>query len=171
MGAANAYKNLGKVENKGLEAGINYHKQIRNLNFHVGGNFSFNRSKVIEMGEEYQPYEWMRTTGQTVGQIMGYEAIGFFKDEQDIKNSPVQMFGEVKPGDIKFRDLNGDKIIDERDKKAIGYSSVAPEIYYSLNLGVEYKGFGIDALIQGLAIIPILLLLLVCSVLCRIIRH
>ncbi len=123
------------------------------------------------MGEEYQPYEWMRTTGQTVGQIMGYEAIGFFKDEQDIKNSPVQMFGEVKPGDIKFRDLNGDKIIDERDKKAIGYSSVAPEIYYSLNLGVEYKGFGIDALIQGLAIIPILLLLLVCSVLCRIIRH
>ena len=129
--------------------GINYHKQIRNLNFHVGGNFSFNRSKVIEMGEEYQPYEWMRTTGQTVGQIMGYEAIGFFKDEQDIKNSPVQMFGEVKPGDIKFRDLNGDKIIDERDKKAIGYSSVAPEIYYSLNLGVEYKGFGIDALIQG----------------------
>lgn len=149
MGAANAYKNLGKVENKGLEAGINYHKQIRNLNFHVGGNFSFNRSKVIEMGEEYQPYEWMRTTGQTVGQIMGYEAIGFFKDEQDIKNSPVQMFGEVKPGDIKFRDLNGDKIIDERDKKAIGYSSVAPEIYYSLNLGVEYKGFGIDALIQG----------------------
>ena len=53
MGAANAYKNLGKVENKGLEAGINYHKQIRNLNFHVGGNFSFNRSKVIESSNKH----------------------------------------------------------------------------------------------------------------------
>ena len=97
------------------------------------------------MGEEYAPYEWMKATGRPVGQIFGYEAIGFFKDEQDIANSPKQNMSTVKPGDIKFKDLNGDKIIDEFDKKAIGYSSQIPEIYYSVNLGVEYKGIGNDA--------------------------
>ena len=70
----------------------------------------------------------MKATGRPVGQIFGYEAIGFFKDEQDIANSPKQNMSTVKPGDIKFKDLNGDKIIDEFDKKAIGYSSQIPEI-------------------------------------------
>lgn len=149
LGATNAYQNIGKVENKGIEIGANYHKELKAFRFNAGANFTFNRNKIIEMGEEYAPYEWMKATGRPVGQIFGYEAIGFFKDEQDIANSPKQNMSTVKPGDIKFKDLNGDKIIDEFDKKAIGYSSQIPEIYYSVNLGVEYKGIGIDALIQG----------------------
>lgn len=149
LGAAISYQNLGKVNNKGIEIGLRYHKNFRDFQLYGGTNFTFTKNKVIDMGEEYQPYEWMRSTGKAVGQIMGYEAIGFFKNQQDIDNSPRQLFGEVKPGDIKFKDLNGDHIIDDCDKKPIGYSASAPEIYYSINLGAEYKGFGIDALVQG----------------------
>ncbi|WP_254882889.1 MULTISPECIES: SusC/RagA family TonB-linked outer membrane protein [Bacteroides] len=149
LGATNPYQNIGKVENKGLEIAADYHKELKDFSFNVGGNFTFNRNKIIEMGEEYLPYEWMKATGRSIGQIFGYEAIGYFKDEQDIADSPKQNMSTVKPGDIKFRDLNNDDIIDEFDKKAIGYSGSVPEIYYSVSLGVEYKGLGIDALIQG----------------------
>lgn len=149
LGATNPFRNIGKVENKGIEIAAGYHKELKDFSFHVGGNFTFNRNKIIEMGEEYAPYEWMKATGRPVGQIFGYEAIGYFKDEQDIANSPKQNMSTVKPGDIKFRDLNNDNIIDEFDRKAIGYSNSVPEIYYSVNLGMEYKGLGIDALIQG----------------------
>ncbi len=149
LGAANAYKNMGEVDNKGIEIGANYHKTIRDFSFNLGGNFTFYRNEIIEMGEEYVPYEWMKKTGRSVGQIFGYEAIGYFKDEQDIANSPKQSMSTVKPGDIKFKDLNGDKIIDEFDRKPIGYSSTLPEIYYSFHIGAEYKGIGFDALVQG----------------------
>lgn len=149
LGATNAYQNIGKVENKGIEIAAGYHKEIKDFRFNVGGNFTFNRNKIIEMGEQYVPYEWMKATGRPIGQIFGYEAIGFFKDEKDIADSPKQNMSTVKPGDIKFKDLNGDKIIDEFDMKAIGYSRQTPEIYYSVTLGVEYKGIGIDALVQG----------------------
>lgn len=77
------------------------------------------------------------------------EVIGYFKDQADIENSPKQSFGDVKPGDIKYKDVNGDNIIDANDKVAIGYSTTAPEIYYSFNLGAEWKGLGFDAMFQG----------------------
>lgn len=63
----------------------------------------------------------------------------------------MQKFSEVRPGDVKYRDLNGDNVIDNNDQKAIGYSTAIPEIYYGINLGFEYKGFGVDALFQGVA--------------------
>ncbi len=148
LGASMPYENMGKVDNKGIEIGLNVHKTVGDWTFNGGGNYTFTRNKIIEMGEEYKPYEWMKQTGHPVGQIFGYEAIGFFKDADDIAANPVQMMGSVAPGDIKFKDMNGDEIIDAFDQKAIGNSTI-PEIYYSFNLGVEYKGIGIDALFQG----------------------
>jgi len=84
-----------------------------------------------------------------VGQIYGLEAIGFFTSEADIAASPVQTFSTVKPGDIKYRDVNGDNIIDANDKVAIGYSTTCPEIFYNFHLGAEWKGLGIYAMFQG----------------------
>ena len=59
------------------------------------------------------------------------------------------MFSAVRPGDIKYKDMNGDRIIDDNDVHPIGHSSSVPEIYYGIKLGFEYKGFGLDALFQG----------------------
>lgn len=143
------YENAGIVDSKGIEIGLDYSKKLGQVEFNVGGNFSFNKNKIKEMLEEPRQYANLVQTGNPYGQLYGLEAIGFFKDEADIAASPTQNFSTVKPGDIKYRDVNGDNIIDANDKVAIGYSSTCPEIYYSLHLGAEWKGIGFYAMFQG----------------------
>ncbi len=143
------YENAGIVDSWGTEVGLNYEKTIRDFTFNIGGNFAYNKSKIKEQLEEPRPYDNLVQTGNPVGQIYGLEAIGFFKDEADIADSPVQTFSTVRPGDIKYRDLNGDKKIDANDTKAIGYSVTCPEIYYNLHIGAEWKGLGFYAMLQG----------------------
>ena len=149
IGATVPQMNAGKVETKGTEWGAMWKSNFKDLKYYIGANFSYAKSEIIENGEGPKPFSYLSKKGYPIGQCFGWEAIGYFKDEQDIKESPVQKFSEVRPGDIKYRDLNGDKVIDENDQKAIGYSTAIPEIYYGINLGFEYKGFGIDALFQG----------------------
>lgn len=141
--------NAGEVETKGTELTVNWKNEHKDFKYYIGANFSYAKSKVIENGEGYKPYGYLSKKGYPIGQCFGWEAIGYFKDEQDIKDSPVQKFSAVRPGDVKYRDLNGDNVIDENDQKAIGYSTAMPEIYYGIHLGFEYKGFGVDALFQG----------------------
>ena len=79
--------------------------------------------------------------------------VGIYQSWDDIENREVkQLLDEVRPGDLKFKDQNGDKVIDEYDQVALGYGSVCPEIYYGFNLGAEYKGLGFTPLFQGGAI-------------------
>ena len=84
-----------------------------------------------------------------VGQIYGLIADGFFKDQADINNSIPHLFSEVRPGDIKYKDINNDGQIDDNDVTAIGYNTIVPEVYYSFKLGLDWKGLGFDALFQG----------------------
>ena len=79
-------------------------------------------NKIKEQLEEPRLYDNLVQTGNPVGQIYGLEAIGFFRDEADIAASPTQTFSTVKPGDIKYRDVNGDNTIDANDVVAIGNS-------------------------------------------------
>lgn len=143
------YENAGIVDSKGIEIGLDYSKKLGQVEFNVGGNFSLNKNEIKEMLEEPRQYANLVQTGNPYGQLYGLEAIGFFKDEADIAASPTQNFSTVKPGDIKYRDVNGDNIIDANDKVAIGYSTTCPEIYYSLHLGAEWKGIGFYAMFQG----------------------
>ena len=101
------------------------------------------------MLEEPAAYDYTRSTGNPVGQIFGLQAIGYFVDQADIDNSLPQQFGPVKAGDIKYKDMNGDKVINSDDRVAMGYNSTCPEIYYSFSLGLEWKGLGFSAQFQG----------------------
>ena len=103
----------------------------------------------MENGEGYKPYSYLSAKGDPVGQIFGLEAIGYFRDAEDIAKSPTQTFSDVRPGDIKYKDQNNDQKIDDNDRVAIGHSSTIPKLYYGINLGFEYKGFGVDMLFQG----------------------
>lgn len=143
------FENAGIVDSRGLELGANYHKKAGDVLLNVGANFAFAKNEIIEQMEEPRMYDNLVETGNPFKQTYGMEVIGFFKDQADIDNSPRQGFGTVKPGDIKYRDVNGDNLIDENDKIAMGYSTTAPEIYYSFHLGAEWKGLGFDAMFQG----------------------
>lgn len=151
LGIGAAYANAGIVENKGFEIDANWHQSLGN-NFHyfAEGQVSFARNKIVEMNEAYKPEDYLRQTGKTVGQWFGLEAIGFFKDANDIANSPIQQFSEVTTGSVKYKDQNTDGIIDANDMIPIGYSPL-PEMNFSFNLGAEYKNLGFNALIQGVS--------------------
>lgn len=151
VGNSKPYLSEGIVANKGLELGLKFYKNDGPFTYYVDGQVAYVRNKIIEMGEAYQPYSYLSRTGRSIGQAFGLEAIGFFKDEQDIENSPQQTFSIVRPGDVKYKDQNDDGIINAYDEMPLGFNTVNPELYYAASFGLEYKGFGLDATFQGVA--------------------
>ena len=150
LGVDAPYEGDGIVDSWGWEASLDYNKQIGDVKFNIGANFDYYRSQIKEQDEAPKLYPNLVSTGHRVSQLFGYKAIGFFKDQADIDASKPQRLGSTpRPGDIKYEDVNNDGQIDTNDKTAIGYSTVAPEIYYNIHLGVEWKGLGIDAMFQG----------------------
>lgn len=149
LGQTPPYENAGVVDSWGGEFSLDYTKRVGDVVLNAGGSFNWNRNEIKEQLEEPRMYDNLVQTGHSLNQVYGLEAVGFFKDADDIANSLPQSFGTVYPGDIKYRDVNGDKIIDSNDVTAIGYSTVAPEIYYTFHLGAEWKGLGFDAQFQG----------------------
>ena len=142
--------NNGVVDNRGIEAYLGWDDKISDFSYHLGGQFSFVRNKIINQNEEYRPHDYQKRTGGSLGQIFGYEVTGIYQSQEEIDNREVKQYlGDVRPGDLMFKDQNGDKRIDTYDQVALGYNSVCPEIYYSLDLGAEYKGIGVYALFQG----------------------
>lgn len=152
IGISLPLQNEGKTEYKGLDLGIDWKDKIgKDFTYYVGGTLNYIQTEVVENGEGYKPWSYLSGKGLPCGQTFGLEAIGYFRDEADIANSPQQLFSEVRPGDIKYKDMNDDGVINDNDVHAIGYSASIPEYYYGIKLGFEYKGLGIDALFQGVA--------------------
>lgn len=141
--------NLGEIVNKGFEVELTHRKRIGNVSYFVRGNGSFARNKILFMDEVNRTYGYLRRTGHPIGQIFGLTAIGFFQNQDEINNSARQ-FGTVIPGDIKYRDLNSDGVIDANDEGPIGRSAV-PEILYGFSGGVNWKNFDLSFLFQGAA--------------------
>lgn len=149
LGMTAPYENAGVVDSQGLELGLDYNKTFGLVGLNVGGNLTLTSNEIKEQLEEPRLYGNLVQTGNPVGQIYGLEAIGFFRDEADIAASPTQTFSTVKPGDIKYRDVNGDDIINGNDVTAIGNNGTVPSVYYNFHFGAEWKGFGLYAMLQG----------------------
>lgn len=149
VGRPDSYAAEGKVDSYGVEIGLNYTRKFsEHFMLHGGAMFTWGTNRVknyIEIpAEPYQSH-----IGWRIDQAYGLEAIGFFKDQADIDASPTQRFSNVQPGDIKYRDQNGDNIIDENDAVYFGYGRNLPETNYAVNLGAEYRGFGFNLVFQG----------------------
>lgn len=162
FGLTAPYENLGVVDSHGLEVAVDYSKTIGDWAFNVGATFNLNKNKVKEQCEEPQLYDNLVTTGLPYGQLFGYKALGFFQTGDDLNGDgiisadeckslgyPEHTFTTVRPGDVRYEDVNGDNKVDSNDKTAIGYNIYSPEIYYTFHLGAEYKGLGFDATFQG----------------------
>ena len=142
--------NFGRVDNEGFELSLNYQKNTGAFNYYIGGEFSYAHNLIKRSGETPKKEAYSYRQGNPVGQYFGLEAIGFFRDESDIANSPVQTFSIVQPGDLKYKDQNNDGIIDIDDEVAIGRQDY-PQINYGVSGGFAFKGFSIDILFQGIA--------------------
>lgn len=157
------YENVGRITSKGFEFSADYSKKLnKNLTFSVGGSLTVNKTIVNRQAESPQLFANTSSTGKRYGQAFGYIANGFFQKSDDLDGNgiiseaemkqlgyPIQNANTIYPGDVKYVDLTGDDKIDSNDRQAIGYSTTAPDLYYNFHLGVEYKGFGVDAMFQG----------------------
>jgi TonB-linked SusC/RagA family outer membrane protein len=157
------YENVGRITSKGFEFSADYSKKLnKNLTFSVGGSLTVNKTIVNRQAESPQLFANTSSTGKRYGQAFGYIANGFFQNSDDLDGNgiiseaemkqlgyPIQNANTIYPGDVKYVDLTGDDKIDSNDRQAIGYSTTAPDLYYNFHLGVEYKGFGVDAMFQG----------------------
>lgn len=140
----------GIHEYKGFDASLSWRDRIgKDFTYGIGTNVSYVDSKLINDNQAYQPYDYLYHKGNRIGQYYGLEAIGFFHDQMEINNSPSQTFSTVRPGDIKYKDQNGDNKIDDQDMVKMFGTSI-PRFYFGLNLSLTYKGFELSADFQGL---------------------
>jgi TonB-linked SusC/RagA family outer membrane protein len=143
--------NLGKVTNKGYEIELGWTDKIGKVNYFLKGNFSYAKNKIEYMAEPPYAYPWMNETGYSIGQYKGYVTNGFYNTQHELNNRPYNTNGNnARLGDVKYKDINGDGIIDNKDQVPIGYSNL-PRIAFNLSLGFSYKGFDLSALFIGSA--------------------
>lgn len=144
-------KNIGKMETKGWEASLNWKDNIgKDFAYFLSGNISYSKNKVIDMDEALQPYDYMYSKGHPYGTSLVYIADGIFQSYEEIAAAPVHTLNSVVPGDIRYKDINGDGKIDEKDRVRYGYTDV-PQVFYGFSLGGSYKGFSLSVLFQGAA--------------------
>jgi len=145
----NQYVNIGRMKNQGFDMTLEYDHTFSNgLFVSARGNYSFNRNKILYNDQPDQVWKYQNTAGFAFQQQFGLIAEGLFKDEEDIASWPTQQFGSVRPGDIKYRDVNGDGVVNTYDKVAIGYT-VVPEINYGFGVSLGYKGFDASVFFSG----------------------
>lgn len=150
MGLNNSvWGNLGEVENKGIDGTVEYNGNIGDVQFSVRGNLTYNKDKLLDNDQPKQRYDWMEARGNNILARFGYVAEGLFVDQHEIDNSAVPGDrSRIMPGDIKYKDLNGDGLINSYDRTVIGYGDV-PSLVYGFGFNIGYKGFNIGALFTG----------------------
>lgn len=139
--------NIAKVRNKGIEFEVDYNGNIGEFNYNLKGVLTHFKNKILYQEEPTPLYPWLRLTGHQINQPIGYLFDGFYT-EGNIPDSPKPAGYDVQPGDLRYKDLNEDNVIDEYDRTVIGRPNV-PNTSFGLTLGGSYKGFSLNVLFQG----------------------
>lgn len=145
---SNPSANVGAVSSEGFDGNFTFKKRLSQVDLTIRGNITYSKNEVLEKDEENMVYPYQYQRGYRVNQQKGLISLGLFKDYDDIRNSPQQQFGTVQPGDIKYKDVNGDGIINSSDVVAIG-ATTTPNMIYGLGASISWKGFDFNLHFQG----------------------
>lgn len=151
VGVVMAAANLGKTKNQGYEIELKHSNHIgSDFHYTIGFNFSHARNEILSMDEPSIKTDYRKREGHPINQYFGLICDGYVTQaDLDSGNLPVSRFSsDVKVGDLKYRDMNQDGFIDDRDETFIGYSDI-PENMYALNLSANYKNWGFSVMFQG----------------------
>lgn len=142
--------NVGKMESKGFDWNASFTEKIGQVRVTARANMTYQNTEILDKDEAANELWYKMERGFRQSQTRGLIALGLFKDEEDIRSSPVQEFGgkEVLPGDIKYKDVNGDGRINDDDKVPLGYKTY-PGIQYGAGLSLSWKNFDFSILFQG----------------------
>jgi TonB-linked SusC/RagA family outer membrane protein len=154
FGSTAPYRNVGKVTNKGFELSASFIDKIGKVGYTVGGYIAYAKNKIDYMAEVPPVNSFSKSTGLPIGTPIGLIATGLyqlsdFNANGTLRSSlPTSGFGTVQPGDIKYKDLDGNGVIDQNDVTNIGKPSL-PQFTYAFNLGVNYKNIDLNVFFQG----------------------
>lgn len=157
IGIGSSPTNIATTSNSGFDGQINYQMYIGRVNFYSSFVFSFAKNKVLFKDEAQPAFPWLAETGRPINQPFGYTFDGFYtlediarnNDEDPTNNVPVPLSDiPIQAGDLKYKDLNGDGIIDNFDMGPIGKPNL-PNTTLGLTLGADYRGFSASLLFQG----------------------
>ncbi len=148
---------VGEQKYRGFDAGIAWNDRRGDFSYGVFANANYLMSEVVNENQEFQQYDYLYHKGNRVGQSYGLEVVGIFQNQMEINNSPVQTFSTVRPGDLKYRDQNGDNIIDDQDVVKMFGSSI-PRFYFGFGFNVAYRRIELAAEFQGMTGVTVNLL-------------
>lgn len=147
--------NSGEVVNKGIEASVQYRSTTKaNFEYYAGATFAFARNEMSKRAQDAQPYDYLYLKGYRINQFRGLQGAGFYQTADFDANGNLlpgvakSTYGQVRPGDLKYVDLNNDGIINDYDKAPLQFAKL-PEITLGFNVGFKYAGFDFDAFVQG----------------------
>ena len=144
--------NVGRMHSFGSDGNISYfHKISKDMNYTVRANYTWSQNIVDYFEENKLAYDYQSVTGMPYGVLRGYISEGLFKDEADIRQSADQTaaFGVVRPGDIKYRDVNGDGVINKDDRVPLSYGNNVPRVMFGIGGEFNYKDFTVSMLFKG----------------------
>ena len=148
---SNPFANVGRMKSSGMDGSISYTNNFsKDIGFTLRGNFTYSKNVVQNWEQAYLEYPYLEFNGYPYNSIRGLQSIGLFANDDDIKYSPKQTFGAVLPGDIKYKDINGDGLVDKLDMVPLTHSNYPLTMfgfggefrYKALTLGVLFKGTG-----------------------------
>ena len=142
------YANVGSVLSRGFDGNIAYNQKLGDVALTFRANMTYSKNEIKAYDEAYSHFDYKRNQGFRVDQLRGLISEGLFVDYDDIRNSPKQTFGDVAPGDIKYKDVNGDGVIDSNDEVPIG-ATTRPNLIYGFGLSAQWKGFDFNLHFQG----------------------
>ena len=142
------YGNVGRMRSYGSDGNLSYTKAInKDMSFTIRGNYTFSTNEIQSWEQAYPRYDYQMIEGMPHGVKRGYIALGLFKDDLDVSNSPAQ-FGKVRPGDIKYKDVNGDGKITTDDEVPLSMSNY-PRLMYGFGGEFSYKNITLGVLFKG----------------------
>ena len=148
------YGNVGSMISYGSDGNISYTHQInKNSSFTLRANYTYAKNRVLNWEQATQTYDYQNCSGWPNGVVWGYISLGLFSDEDDVLSSPTQ-FGTVLPGDIKYKDVNGDGQITEDDKVPLSLTNNYPSLMYGFGGEFQYKQFTFGVLFKGRGYTP-----------------
>lgn len=148
------WSNIGKVTNKGVELALNWNKQVtKDLNFDVRANFTYNQNRYDYVDEPNYPYTWQTKTGKPLNTLTGYIAEGLFESQEEIDTwaDQSQLGSNIRPGDIKYRDVNGDGKITTEDQVMLSPYNGTPRIQYGFGINAQWKKWDFGVFFNGSA--------------------
>lgn len=146
--AQNPWGNVGRMQNKGIDGTFAFSQKIGEVALTLRGNFTYAKTKVLDYDEASNVLYYQMTKGYRLNQNRGLIALGLFKNEAEIASSPKQYGVDLLPGDIKYKDVNGDGVINDDDMVPLGYTK-DPGLVYGLGMSLRWRSFDFNILFQG----------------------